>query len=247
MVIGTRLDRLGADATVNNIIRSACATARSFRKSRQGDLIFFSQILSVRNEGRHEITYLFGDILTEVYGYAIARSVLWKVMFASVSAGIVYQLAVYLPPAPGFDPASNAAYSRVLGSVPRILAGGWLAVFSGEIANNYTLAKMKILTSGRFLWTRTVGSTVVGQLINTTVFYVIGLYGVIPTEILLESILVGWVIKSLVEILATPLTYLVVGFLKREENEDYYDINTDFNPFIVTTSVRSESPSNTVH
>ncbi|HEY2975316.1 MAG TPA: queuosine precursor transporter [Pyrinomonadaceae bacterium] len=177
------------------------------------------------------LTYIFADILTEVYGYAKARSVLWTVLFCSVIAGLTYQLVVFLPPAPGFD--ANEAYVRVFSQVPRILLGGWLAVFSGEILNDYVLAKLKILSKGRFLWVRTIGSTIVGQFANTLVFYTVGLYGVIPTALLVQAVLAGWILKTGVEIVMTPVTYYVVGFLKRSEQEDFYDTRTNFNPLIV--------------
>ena len=177
------------------------------------------------------ITYIFSDILTEVYGYARARAVLWTVLVASVLAGLIYQLAVYLPPAMGFD--GNDAYARVLGSVPRVLFGGWIAVFAGDILNNFILAKLKIITSGKLLWLRTISSTIVGEFANTLLFYVIALYAVIPNDLLIQSILSGWFLKVLVEVVFTPLTYLVVNFLKKAENEDYYDRETNFNPLIV--------------
>jgi uncharacterized integral membrane protein (TIGR00697 family) len=176
-------------------------------------------------------TYIFADILTEVYGYARARSVLWTVLICSVLAGVIYQVAVYMPPASGFD--ANDAYKRVLGSVPRILLGGWIAVFAGEILNDYVLAKLKVACRGRFLWVRTIGSTIVGQLANTTLFYVIALYAVIPTDLLVKSILSGWLLKVAVEVLMTPVTYYIVGNLKRIEQEDYYDTETNFNPLII--------------
>lgn len=178
------------------------------------------------------ITYIFADILTEVYGYGAARRVIWQVLICSVLAGIAYQIAVYLPPPPGFD--ANAAYSRVLGSLPRILLGGWIAVWVGGILNDYVLAKMKIWTNGKYLWTRTVGSTIVGEFANTVLFYTIALSGILPTQLLISSILTGWVLKSIVEIVFTPWTYFVVSKLKRLENEDYFDRDTDFNPFIFT-------------
>jgi len=177
------------------------------------------------------ITYIFSDILTEVYGYARARSVLWTVLICSVLAGLLYQLVVYFPPAAGFD--ADAAYARVLGSVPRILLGGWIAVFAGEILNNYVLAKIKIVSNGRYLWIRTIGSTIVGQFANTVLFYMIGLYGVLPTQLLIQSIVTGWLLKVAVEVLFTPVTYWVVGNLKRVEQEDHYDRDTNFNPLIV--------------
>ncbi|MGA2895996.1 MAG: queuosine precursor transporter [Acidobacteriaceae bacterium] len=176
-------------------------------------------------------TYIFGDVLTEVYGYARGRSVIWKVFFSSVLAGVLYAIAAHVSPAIGFH--DNAAYVRVLGSVPRILVGGWVAVWVGGFLNDYVLAKMKIWSNGKYLWTRTVGSTVVSELANTTLFYVIALYGVIPRGLLWESVLTGWVLKSGVEIVLTPWTYWIVGHLKRAEDEDFFDVNTNFNPLII--------------
>jgi queuosine precursor transporter len=179
------------------------------------------------------ITYIFSDILTEVYGYARARSVLWTVLLCSVIAGILYQIVVFLPMAQGFDPVANDAYTRVLGQVPRILIGGWIAVFAGDIANNYLLAKLKLWTNGKYLWLRTISSTFLGQFLNTLLFYIIALYGILPNDLLFQSILTGWLLKVLIEILFTPLTYLVVNKLKKLENEDYYDKETNFNPLII--------------
>lgn len=177
------------------------------------------------------ITYIFGDVLTEVYGYARSRSVIWKVFFASIIAGVIYEIVVHIPPAAGFQ--NNDAYTIVLGSVPRILAGGWIAVWAGGILNDYVLAKMKLWTNGRYLWTRTIGSTVVSELVNTTLFYTIALYAVLPSRLLVESILSGWLLKTLVETVLTPWTYWVVNKLKKAEQEDYYDRDTDFNPLII--------------
>jgi len=179
------------------------------------------------------VTYIFSDVLTEVYGYARARQVVWTVLLCSVLAGLIYQLVVWLPPAPQFD--ANDAYSRVLGSVPRILLGGWIAVWSGGILNDYVLAKMKLWTRGKHLWTRTIGSTIVGELANTALFYTIALYAVLPTSLLLQSILTGWLLKVAVEVVCTPFTYKVVSTLKRLEHEDYYDKDTNFNPLIIET------------
>jgi len=179
------------------------------------------------------ITFVIADILTEVYGYAEARRVIWYTMLASVIAGIFYQLVVYVPAAPGF--ANGPAYQTVLGIVPRVLIGAWLAIFSGDMSNNYVLAKMKVMTRGRFLWLRTIGSTVVGQGVNTVVFYVVALGGVIKSDELVMAILAGWIFKTLVEAVLTPVTYLVVGYLKRSEGVDVYDDQTDFNPFSMST------------
>lgn len=177
------------------------------------------------------VTYIFSDILTEVYGYATARKVLWTVMICSIFAGFIYIGVTSIAPSPFFE--NNEAYNKVLGQVPRLLIGGWLAVFSGDIANNFILAKLKIITKGKFLWTRTITSTIVGQLVNTTVFYVIGLYKIMPDNLLIRAIIAGWILKVIVEIVFTPLTYLVINKLKKLENIDHYDTDTNFNPFII--------------
>jgi len=176
-------------------------------------------------------TYIFSDILTEVYGYSRARSVLWIVMLCSIIAGAIYSVVACLPAIN--DPIG--AYPTVLGQVPRILIGGWLAVFAGDIANNYTLAKMKILTKGKHLWSRTITSTFIGQLVNTSVFYVVALYGKLPDNVLFQSIMTGWLLKTAVEVILTPVTYYVVNNLKKIENSDVYDTDTNFNPLIIKT------------
>ncbi len=175
------------------------------------------------------ITFIFADVLTEVYGYAVARKTLWTVMACSITAGLIYQLVVFLPPAPGF--VGNEAYTRVLGQVPRILLGAWIAVFAGEILNDFVLAKMKIWTDGKHLWSRLVGSTVVGQFVNTILFYTIALGGILPTALLIESILSGWLLKVVVEIVMIPATYVIVNKLKAIEQVDFFDRDTNFNPF----------------
>jgi len=176
------------------------------------------------------VTYILADILTEVYGYEKARSVVWMVLLSSVLAGIIYSLVVFLPPAMGFD--ANDAFTRVLGQVPRILVGGWIAVWVGGILNDYTLAKMKIWTKGKHLWARTIGSTIVGEGANTLLFYVLALYSVIPTNLLITSILSGWFLKVAVEAVMTPMTYSVVNKLKKIEGVDHFDYDTNFNPFV---------------
>ena len=174
-------------------------------------------------------TYIISDIITEVYGYSRARKILWYTLLASILAGIFYQIAIAVPAAPFFD--RGQAYNDVFGIVPRVLVGGWLAVFAGDISNNYILAKLKILTNGSFLWIRTISSTIVGQFINTTVFYVIALGGVLPSNVLVEGILAGWIIKTVVETCLTPVTYFVVAKVKKIEKVDHYDRDTNFNPF----------------
>lgn len=175
------------------------------------------------------LTYIFADVLTEVYGYAVGRRVLWTVLLCSALAAGLYQLAAWLPPAPGF--AGNPAYVQILSQVPRIVIGSWVAVFVGEILNDFVLAKMKVWTEGAHLWSRLLGSTVIGQLVNTALFYTIGLYGVIPTKLLIESIISGWLLKCAVETALIPLTYVAINKVKQIENEDYFDKSTNFNPF----------------
>lgn len=177
------------------------------------------------------ITYILGDILTEVYGYAKARSVVWLVFMSSVIAAILYSIVVALPPAVGFD--ANEAYIKVLGQIPRIIIASLIATFAGSILNDYALAKMKIWTRGKHLWTRTIGSTLIGEGADTFLFFMIALYGVLPTQLLVSVMLSGWLIKVAIEVIMTPVTYYVVRKLKKAENEDHYDYNTNFNPLVI--------------
>jgi queuosine precursor transporter len=178
------------------------------------------------------LTYLLADIFTEVYGYAQARRIVWKNFMALLIAALLYQIVLLLPPAPGFT--GNAAYIQILGAVPRLLLAGWLALLTGSFLNDYVMAKMKVWTKGKYLWARTIGSTMIGEIGDTLIFYPIGFYGVLPNNVLLSAMIGGWVIKVLIEVLLTPLTYWVVGTLKKAEHEDYYDRTTDFNPFMLS-------------
>jgi uncharacterized integral membrane protein (TIGR00697 family) len=173
--------------------------------------------------------YVISDVVTEVYGYSQARRILWYTVAASVTAGVMYQLALAVPPAPFFK--LQDAYQAVFGIVPRILVGGWLAVFFGDIANNFVLAKLKVRMSGAHLWVRTISSTFVGQFVNTTIFYVVALSGILPASALIEAIIAGWLIKTAVEVAFTPVTYWVIGKVKAVEGVDHYDSHTNFNPF----------------
>lgn len=136
-----------------------------------------------------------------------------------------------LPPAPGFK--GNDAYTLILGQVPRIVIGAWVALFAGQFINDFVLAKMKILTNGKLLWMRIIGSTIFGQAIDTTLFYVIALYAIIPNDLLIQSILSGWFLKVAIEAAMTPVTYIAVNKLKKIENVDYFDRDTNFNPLIL--------------
>jgi len=181
------------------------------------------------------ISYVFGDILTEVYGYARARKVIWAgftgLGFASFMAAVV----VALPPAPFWK--NQAAYEVAFGSTWRIVLASMCAYFCGEFVNSYVLAKMKIMTAGKWLWTRTIGSTIFGEAVDSALFYPLAFYGtgIIPNEKLPLVMLSQFVIKVGVEVVFTPITYKVVNALKRAEHEDYYDRNTDFNPFSLKT------------
>jgi uncharacterized integral membrane protein (TIGR00697 family) len=177
------------------------------------------------------ISYVFGDVLTEVYGYARARRVIWAGFAGLAFAALMAAIVVALPPAPFWK--NQAAYEVAFGTTWRIAAASMLAYFCGEFANSFVLAKMKILTAGRWLWTRTIGSTIIGEAVDSALFYPLAFYGsgIIPNDKLPQVMLVQFVVKVGVEVVFTPVTYKVVGFLKRAEQEDYYDRATDFNPF----------------
>jgi queuosine precursor transporter len=177
------------------------------------------------------ISYIFGDILTEVYGYARARRVIWAGFGALIFASIMASIVVALPPAPFWK--HQAAYELAFGNTWRIVAASIVAYFCGEFVNSFVLAKMKIWTEGRALWTRTIGSTVFGEAVDSVLFYPLAFYGtgIIPNEALPMLVVAQFLTKTAVEVVFTPVTYLVVGFLKRAEHEDYYDRDTNFSPF----------------
>jgi queuosine precursor transporter len=179
------------------------------------------------------ISYIFGDVLTEVYGYARSRKVIWAGFGAMIFATIMGQVVIRLPADPGepFNTHIQPAIELVFGNTWRIVGGSILAFWAGDFANSYVLARMKIITRGRFLWTRTIGSTIVGQLLDSLIFYPIAFLGVWETKTLVKIVIFNWLFKVGVEVVATPLTYAVVGFLKRAEGEDYYDRQTNFTPF----------------
>jgi len=175
------------------------------------------------------ISYIFGDVLVEVYGYARSRRVIWMGFGFNLLAALLFWVIVMLPPSPEWK--MQDAFAMILGQTPRVVAGSLIAFWCGEFVNSYVMAKMKIWTGGQFLWTRTIGSTMVGQAVDTVLFQTIAFAGVWDTGLLLRVIVWNYTAKVLYEALATPLTYAVVGFLKKAEQEDYYDYDTDFNPF----------------
>ena len=186
------------------------------------------------------ISYIFGDVLTEVYGYARSRRVIWLGFAANIFVAAVYALVGWLPAGAGWP--GQEAYAAILGQVPRIVLASLVAFLCGEFCNSFVLARLKVLSRGRWLWTRTLGSTVVGQAVDTTLFVLIAFWGVLTPSGLLGLILFGYVFKVLYETLATPFTYAAVNFLKRAEREDYFDEATDFNPFIFTVPERRDLP-----
>jgi uncharacterized integral membrane protein (TIGR00697 family) len=177
------------------------------------------------------ISYIFNDVLTEVYGYARARKVVWAGFGAIIFASFMSWVIVTLPPAAGWN--DQRAYETVFGQTPRIVFASLTAFFVGEFANSFVLAKMKVKMSGRHLWARTIGSTIVGEGVDSLVFYPIAFLGVWENHLVLQVMTSNYIIKVLWEAIVTPVTYQVVGFLKRAEQEDYYDVNTDFTPFSI--------------
>jgi uncharacterized integral membrane protein (TIGR00697 family) len=175
------------------------------------------------------LSYVIGDVLTEVYGYAHARRCIWAGFAALLFMAFMAFVVVALPPAP--DWTGQAAYEQVFGQVPRIVFASMFAFWAGEFANSYVLARMKVWTAGRHLWSRTIGSTVVGQGIDSLLFYPLAFYGVWSTDTLLVVLVTQFALKVGWEVLLTPVTYAVVGWLKRREGVDIFDTATDFTPF----------------
>jgi queuosine precursor transporter len=177
------------------------------------------------------ISFIFGDILTEVYGYAASRRVIWTGFICLAFASLMAWVIVALPPAPEWH--DQAAYQSVFGSTARIAIASLVSFVAGEFVNSFVMAKMKILTKGRWLWSRTIGSTLFGEAVDTILFFPLAFYGSgeFPDAMMPQIVLAQFVAKVLVEIAFTPVTYKIVAFLKRAENEDYYDTHTDFSPF----------------
>lgn len=174
------------------------------------------------------ISYILGDVLTEVYGYRRARQVIWLGFACNLIAVLAIYSTQILPGAAFWD--GQQAYERILGYVPRLLVGSFAAYLLGEFANAFVLARLKIITGGKWLWTRTIGSTIVGEGLDSLVFVTIAFAGTVTGHELLRTMLTSWLVKTGYETLATPLTYLVVNFLKRTEGVDTFDTGTDFSP-----------------
>jgi queuosine precursor transporter len=180
------------------------------------------------------LSYLFGDVLTEVYGYARSRRVVWAGFSALAFASFMSFVVVHLPPAHNWN--GQAVIEQAFGSTWRIALASLVGYFCGEFVNSFTLAKLKIVTGGRLLWTRTIGSTIVGEACDTLVFYPLAFYGTWSTELLLGVMAANYVLKVSWEVIATPFTYRFVAALKRIEQEDFFDHDTNFTPFALAVN-----------
>ncbi len=176
------------------------------------------------------LAYVFGDILTEVYGFARARRVIWIGFACNILMAAVFMTVSVLPPAA--DWPNQKAYEAILGLTPRIVLASMIAYFAGEFLNSFVLAKLKLKTKGKYLWMRTIGSTLVGQLFDTALFIGIAFWGVLPAPLLISIFISNYIFKVGIEVLLTPVTYAIVNKLKKTEHEDYYDRKTNFNPFV---------------
>jgi queuosine precursor transporter len=178
------------------------------------------------------LAYIFGDVLTEVYGYKKARRVIWIGLVCNLLLAGIVMLVGVLPAAS--DWTNQTAYDTILGLTPRIVLGSIIAYFAGEFSNSFVMAKMKVFSKGKNLWMRTIGSTLVGELLDTLLFITIAFYGALPMDLLISIAVSNYIFKVGVEVLFTPFTYIAVNFLKKAEHEDYYDTKTNFNPFVLS-------------
>lgn len=179
------------------------------------------------------ISYIFGDILTEVYGYARDRKVVWAGFGGLAFASIMAATIVGLPPADGWP--HQAAFETAFGQAPRIALASLIAFCCGSFSNSYVMAKMKIWTQGKMLWSRTIGSTMVGEMVDSLIFYPLAFWGIWSTDQVITVMVSNYLLKSAWEVIMTPVTYKVVNFLKRSESEDFYDRGTQFTPFSLET------------
>ncbi|MGQ0505985.1 MAG: queuosine precursor transporter [Myxococcaceae bacterium] len=179
------------------------------------------------------VAYIFGDLFTEVYGFAHARRAIWAGFAGMVFAAVMSVAVIHLPPEPTepFNRTIQPALEIVFGNTWRIVLGSLIAFWAGDFVNSFVLAKMKVIMQGKALWARTIGSTVVGQLVDSAIFYPVAFLGVWSATTVVKVVVFNWLLKVLVEALFTPLTYLIVNWVKRAEGEDYFDTKTDFTPF----------------
>lgn len=174
------------------------------------------------------ITYIIGDVLTEVYGFANARRAIWIGFFCNLIAVIAIYFSIHIPAAPFFE--NQKAFEQILGFAPRLLFASFVAYLFGQFANSLVMAKMKIKTAGKHLWMRTIGSTIIGEGLDSLIFIVIAFWGVMPSGVIGGLVLAQWFFKTLFEVVLTPVTYIVISYLKKSEMMDVYDKDTNFNP-----------------
>lgn len=173
--------------------------------------------------------YIFGDILTEVYGYKNTKKIIWLGFLSALLMSVFFTIVGELPQAPLWD--NQNAYDLILGQTPRIVLASLIAYLCGTFSNSFILAKIKVITNGSKLWIRTIGSTIIGELIDSVIFIIIAFWGILPYELIITLIISNYIFKTSIEILFTPITYKIINFLKKSEGEDFYDKNTNFNPF----------------
>lgn len=219
--------------TVAFVVVLVCSNLIGPAKAAQIDLPLIGAVTFGAGVLFFPISFVFGDILTEVYGYSRARRVIWSGFAALLFAAVMASVVVALPPAPNWP--NQTAYEIAFGNTWRIALASMFAYFCGEFVNSYVLAKMKVATDGRFMGARFVGSTVAGEAVDSALFYPLAFYnsGIMPNELVMTLVVSQFIAKTMVEIAFLPLTYRIVAFLKRTEQEDYYDRSTDFNPFNV--------------
>ena len=209
-----------------------CSNLIGAGKAAQVDLPLFGTVVFGAGVLFFPISYAFGNIFTEVYGYAYDRRAVWCGFGALLFAVVMSQIVINLEPAPGaYNERLQEGLESVFGNTWRIVFGSMIAFWCGSLVNAYVLAKMKVLSSGKYLWLRVIASTAVGQFVDSILFYMLAFYGIWPTQQVIEVAMVQYILKTLWEILAVPLTYKIVSFLKQKEHEDYFDTKTDFNPF----------------
>jgi uncharacterized integral membrane protein (TIGR00697 family) len=212
-----------------------CANLIGVQKVTYVSLPFYGEYIFGAGVLFFPLSYLFGDILTEVYGYKRSRRVIWAGFAALIFASFMAYIVTNLAPARTMPIEQQNAVNAIFGQTWRIVLASLLAFWCGEFMNSFVLAKMKIWTAGKYLWTRTIGSTIAGEAVDSLFFYPLAFLGVWPVEQVIAVMIGNYFLKVLWEVLATPFTYKIVGFLKKAENEDYFDKDTDFNPFTLKT------------
>src|SRR5688500_8648406 len=210
-----------------------CSNLIGVHKVTSVELPFYGEYIFGAGVLFFPISYLFNDIMTEVYGFARSRRAVWAGFAALAFASIMAYAVTALPAAHTMSPEHQTAVNFIFGQTARITIASLVAFWAGEFVNSFVLAKMKVFTEGKFLWSRTIGSTVVGEAVDSLIFYPIAFLGTWSTEQVVSVMIGNYFIKVIWEVVATPVTYWIVNFLRRAEHEDYYERNTDFNPFLL--------------